>query len=51
MLQCPKCTMQFTEEIRLQRHLNTHKNKEQKGIKQKQGNVPDFDKPDFSQVM
>ena len=51
MLNCPKCTMQFTEEVRLQRHLNTHTKKEAKGSKSKQNNVPDFDKPDFSQVM
>lgn len=51
MLQCPKCPMQFTEKVRLQRHLNTHKKREQKGSKSKQNNMPDFNKPDFSQVM
>ena len=40
--------MKFTEEIRLERHTKTHLNKKSK--KQKQG-MPDFDKPDFSQVI
>ena len=40
--------MKFTDEIRLKRHEKVHKNKKFK--KQKQG-MPDFDKPDFSQVM
>ena len=43
--------MKFTEEIRFDRHLNTHKKREEKGSKQKKNNMPDFDKPDFSQVM
>lgn len=51
MFTCPKCSMKFNEEIRLQRHLNTHKKRQEKGKKQKQGNASDFDKPDFSQVM
>ena len=41
--------MEFTEEIRLARHMKTHKRREQKGSKPKQGTV-DFEKPDFSQV-
>ena len=51
MLKCPKCDMEFTEEIRLVRHLNTHKKRAEKGTKQKQGNVPDFERPRFDQVM
>jgi len=43
--------MQFTDEIRLERHMNTHKKREAKGAKGKQNRTPDFDKPDFSQVM
>lgn len=43
--------MKFTDEIRLERHMNTHKKREAKGTKQKGSNGPDFDKPDFSQVM
>ena len=42
--------MKFTDEIRLERHMNTHKKRELKGRKQKKSS-PDFDKPDFSQVM
>ena len=51
MLKCPQCNMEFTEEIRLERHLNTHKKRAEKGTKQKQSNMPDFGRPDFSQVM
>jgi len=43
--------MQFNDEKRLERHSNTHKKRELKGSKQKQKSMPDFDKPDFSQVM
>ncbi len=43
--------MQFNDEKRLERHSNTHKKRELKGRKQKQNSMPDFDKPDFSQVM
>jgi hypothetical protein len=43
--------MKFTKEIRLERHLNTHKKRKEKGIKENKNNMPDFDKPDFSQVM
>ena len=51
MLKCPICDMKFTEEIRLERHINTHKKRQEKGTKQNQKNVPDFEKPDFTQVM
>lgn len=40
--------MEFAEQIRLDRHSKTHQSKKPK--KQKQG-MPDFDKPDFTQVM
>jgi len=43
--------MKFTDEKRLARHANTHIKKAQKGKKKKGNNLPDFDKPDFSQVM
>ncbi len=43
--------MQFNDEIRLERHSNTHKKRELKGRKQKQNSMPDFDKPGFSQIM
>lgn len=51
MLKCKKCNMEFTTEERLARHFNTHLKKEKKGKKTKNSRVPDFDKPDFSQVM
>jgi hypothetical protein len=41
--------MQFNDEKRLERHSNTQR--ELKGRKQKESGLPDFDKPDFSQVM
>ena len=50
-LTCPECGMKFAEEKRLERHRNTHKKRELKGKKQKRDTKPDFDKPDFSQVM
>ena len=40
--------MEFTEPIRLERHQKTHMNKVKKP---KKNMMPDFDKPDFSQVM
>ena len=43
--------MKFNDEKRLERHSNTHKKRELKGSIQKKNNSPDFDKPDFSQVM
>ncbi len=51
-MKCPECGMKFDEEKRLKIHYNTHKKRELKGKKQKRdSNMPDFDKPDFSQVM
>ncbi len=43
--------MEFNEEERLERHFNTHKKREAKGKKGKKNSLPDFNKPDFSQVM
>ncbi len=43
--------MKFNDEKRLERHSNTHTKRELKGRKQKESGLPDFDKPDFSQVM
>jgi len=48
---CIVCNMKFTEDVRLQRHLNTHKKKSDKGKKLTKFNSSDFDRPDFSQVM
>ena len=51
-MQCAQCGMKFTDEKRLQIHLNVHKKRELKDKKQKQiPTKPDFDKPDFSHVM
>ena len=50
-LQCPECGMKFNDNNRLERHQNTHKKRESKGKKKKRDTLPDFDKPDFSQVM
>ena len=51
-LRCQECGMEFNDESRLDRHLNTHKKREAKGKKKKKREaIPDFDKPDFSQVM
>lgn len=48
MIKCEICGMKFTEEIRYQRHLKTHQNKTKRT---KKPVMPDFNKPDFSQVM
>ena len=49
---CSECGMKFENEKRLKILCNTHKKRELKGRKQKQSTtLPDFDKPDFSQVM
>ena len=45
---CKICGMNFNDERKLEIHSKTHKNKKPK--KQK-STGPDFDKPDFSQVM
>jgi len=52
MFQCSKCSMKFEEEKRLKMHSKTHEKKESKNKTKKRGShLPDFDKPDFSQVM
>ena len=45
---CKICGMEFAEEIKLKIHCKTHENKKSKKLKNV---MPDFDKPDFSQVM
>jgi len=40
--------MKFKEEKRLKIHIKTHENKKPKRQK---SNMPDFEKPDFTQVM
>ena len=51
-LECHECGMAFNDKKRLERHQNTHKKRESKGKKQKNDKtMPDFDRPDFSQVM
>lgn len=51
MLNCSICGLKFVEEKRLKIHFKTHEKREAKGKKQKSNRMPDFDKPDFSQVM
>ncbi len=51
-MQCSECGMKFTDEKRLEIHSKVHKKRELKGKKTKRtASKPDFDKPDFSQVM
>ena len=51
-MQCSECGMKFTDKKRLEVHSNVHKKRELKGKKQKRtATTPDFNKPDFSQVM
>jgi rubredoxin len=51
MFQCSFCGLKFDEEKRLKIHFKTHENKETKNKKQVRKAAPDFEKPDFSQVM
>ena len=51
MFQCSICGLKFAEEKRLKIHFKTHEKKETKNKKQKRKEMPDFEKPDFSQVM
>lgn len=51
MLRCPVCGSKFVEEKRLKIHFKTHEKREAKNKTQKRTEMPDFDKPDFSQVM
>lgn len=48
MVNCDICNMKFVDDTRLQRHKKTHANKKPKKLKK---GMPDFDKPDFTQVM
>ena len=50
MFECPKCGSKFTEEKRLKIHYKTHEKKERKNKRSKKIKMPDFEKPDFSQV-
>jgi hypothetical protein len=51
MFQCSTCGLKFPEEKRLKIHFKTHEKREVKNKKQKRTEIPDFEKPDFSQVM
>ena len=51
MFQCLKCGLSFTEEKRLNIHFKTHEKREAKNKIPKKTKMPDFEKPDFSQVM
>ena len=51
MFQCPKCGKRFAKEKRLTIHFKTHEKRDAKNKMQKKTVMPDFDKPDFSQVM
>lgn len=51
-LECAECGMKFNNQKRLDRHSNTHRKRELKGKKQKsEKTMPDFERPDFSQVI
>ncbi|MDH3822994.1 MAG: hypothetical protein OES19_04585 [Nitrosopumilus sp.] len=51
MFQCSICGLKFVEEKRLNIHCKTHEKRKTKNKKQKGTGTPDFEKPDFSQVM
>ena len=51
MFQCSICSLKFTEEKRLNIHYKTHEKRKAKNKTQKVTTKPDFEKPDFSQVM
>ena len=51
MFFCTVCGLKFDEEKRLKIHFRTHEKRETKSKKQKRNEIPDFEKPDFSQVM
>ena len=51
MFQCPKCGKKFAQEKRLKIHFKTHEKRAAKNKMRKKTVMPDFDKPDFSQVM
>ncbi len=51
MFQCPKCGKRFAKEKRLTIHFKTHEKRDAKNKISKKTTIPDFEKPDFSQVM
>ena len=51
MFVCSICGKKFDEERRMKIHFKTHEKREVKPKKQKRNEIPDFEKPDFSQVM
>ena len=51
MLECSVCGSKFAEEKRLKIHSKTHEREKAKNKTQKTTTKPDFEKPDFSQVM
>ena len=51
MFQCLTCGLKFGEEKRLGIHSKTHEKKMAKNKPKKNTKMPDFEKPDFSQVM
>jgi len=51
MFQCSICGLKFGEEKRLDIHSKTHERSKAKNKTQKRTDMPDFEKPDFSQVM
>lgn len=51
MLKCSICGLKFSEEKRLKIHFKTHEKRKIKNKTQEITAKPDFEKPDFSQVM
>lgn len=51
MFKCSLCGLKLAEEKRLQVHFKTHEKKDAKNKTQKRKVMPDYEKPDFSQIM
>jgi hypothetical protein len=51
MFQCSICGLKFVEEKRLNIHRKTHEKRKEKNKARREMGKPDFEKPDFSQVM
>jgi hypothetical protein len=51
VFQCHKCGKRFAKEKRLTIHFKTHEKKQEKNKTKKRTVMPDFEKPDFSQIM
>ncbi|MCH9658750.1 hypothetical protein K0U27_08715 [archaeon] len=51
MFQCLICGLKFEEEKRLDIHNKTHEKSKAKNKPKRRTDMPDFEKPDFSQVM